>query len=72
MWTVNAAAPTAEDARIVPRLSTKPECDLSGWIKNGHTRKNLTPNGEPQRYSLGTQKKKKRLPGFSARVVQET
>ena len=28
-------------------------------FKNGHIRKNLTQNGEPQRYSWGTQKKKK-------------
>ena len=35
------------------------ECDyLSGWIKNGHIGKNLTENGEPQRYSWGMQKKK--------------
>ena len=41
----------------------KMECDyLNGWIKkNGHIRKNLTQkNGEPQRYSWGTQKKKKK------------
>ena len=37
--------------------STKTECDyLNGWIKKGHVRKNLTRNGEPQRYSWGTQK----------------
>ena len=36
------------------------ECDyLNGWIKSGHICKNLTQNGEPQRYSWGTQKKKK-------------
>ena len=29
-------------------------------FKNGHTRKNLTQNGEPQRYSWDTQKKKKK------------
>ena len=28
-------------------------------LKNGHIRKNLTQNGEPQRYSWGTQKKKR-------------
>ena len=28
-------------------------------LKNGHVRKNLTQNGEPQRYSWGTQKKKR-------------
>ena len=33
---------------------------LYGWIKNGHIRKNLTKNCEPQRYSWGTQKKKKK------------
>ena len=33
---------------------------LNGWIKNGHIRKNLTRNGEPQRYSWVTQKKKKK------------
>ena len=42
----------------------KTECDyLNGWIfclKNGHIRKNLTQNGEPQRSSLGTQNKKKK------------
>ena len=38
--------------------STKTECDyLSGWIKNGHIRKNLTQNGEPQRYSWGTEQR---------------
>ena len=39
--------------------STKTECDyLNGWIKkNGHIRKNLTKNGEIQRYTWGTQKK---------------
>ena len=30
-------------------------------LKNGHIRKNLTKNGEPQRYSWGTQKKKKKI-----------
>ena len=41
--------------------STKTECDyLNGWIKNGHILKNFTQNGESQRYSWGTQKKKKR------------
>ena len=29
-------------------------------LKNGHIRKNLTQNGETQRYSWGTQKKKKK------------
>ena len=29
-------------------------------LKNGHIGKNLTQNGEPQRYSWGTQKKKKK------------
>ena len=29
-------------------------------LKNGHIRKNLTKNGEPQRYSWGTQKKKEK------------
>ena len=29
-------------------------------LKNGHIHKNLTQNGEPQRYSWGTQKKKKK------------
>ena len=40
--------------------SMKTECNyLNGWIKkNGHIRKNLARNGEPQRYSWGTQKKK--------------
>ena len=28
-------------------------------LKNGHIRKNLTQNGEPERYSWGMQKKKK-------------
>ena len=41
--------------------STKTECDhLNGWIKNGHICKNLTQNGELQRYSWGMQKKKKK------------
>ena len=45
---------------LIDALSTKTECDyLNGWIKNGHIRKNLTQNGEPQRYSWGVQKKKK-------------
>ena len=36
------------------------ECDyLNGWTRNGHIRKNLTQDGEAQRYSWGTQKKKK-------------
>ena len=52
--------------------SMKTECDyLYGWIKkrnvttsmdglkNGHILKNLTDNGEPQRYSWGTQKKQR-------------
>ena len=42
---------------------TKTECDyLSGWTEkeNGHIRKNLTQNGEPQRPSWGTKKKKKK------------
>ena len=40
--------------------SMKTECDyLNGWIKKtGHTGKNLSQTGEPQRYSWGTQKKK--------------
>ena len=29
-------------------------------LKNGHIRKNLTKDGEPQRSSWGTQKKKKK------------
>ena len=46
---------------LIDLLSTKMECDyLNGWIKNGHIRKNLTNNGEPQRYRWGTQKKKKK------------
>ena len=37
------------------------ECDyFYGSIQNSHIRKNLTKNGEPQRYSWGTQKKKKK------------
>ena len=49
----------------------KMECDyLSGWIKNGHICKNLTQNGEPQRYSWGTQKKKKNLLMISANKVK--
>ena len=42
--------------------STKTECDyLDGWIKKkkNHIRKHLIQNGEPQRYSWGTQEKKK-------------
>ena len=41
-------------------LSTKTECDyLKGWIKKMVTyTKYLTQNGEPQRHSWGTQKKK--------------
>ena len=31
-------------------------------LGNGHIRKNLTKNGEPQRSSWGTQKKKKKIP----------
>ena len=39
--------------------STKTECDnLNVWIKNGHILKNVTENGEPQRSSWRTQKKK--------------
>ena len=35
------------------------ECTyLNGWIKNGHLRKNLTQNSEPQRSSWGTKKKR--------------
>ena len=42
--------------------SMKTECDyLNGWIKNSHIRKNLTQNDEPQKYSWGTQKKKKNM-----------
>ena len=29
-------------------------------LQNGHIRKNLTQNGEPQKYNWGTQKKKKK------------
>ena len=33
-------------------LSIKTECDyLYGWTKNGQIRKNLTQNGDTQRYS---------------------
>ena len=32
-------------------------------LKNSHIHKNLTHNGEPQRYSWGTQKKKKKRVG---------
>ena len=46
--------------RTVLDASTETEYDyLCSWIKNGHIRKNLTQNGEPQRYSWETQKKKK-------------
>ena len=39
----------------------KTECNcLNGWIENGHICKDLTQNGEPQRHSWGTKKKKKR------------
>ena len=42
--------------------STKTECDyLNGWIKNGHIHKNLTESGEAQKYSWGTNKKKKKV-----------
>ena len=41
-------------------LSTKTECDyLNGWIKTVTYAKVSTENGEPQRYSWGTQEKKK-------------
>ena len=30
----------------------------NGWIKNGHIRKNLTYNGEPQRSSWGTMRRR--------------
>ena len=41
---------------------TKTECDyLNGWIKKRpHTQKSHQ-NGEPQRYSWGTQKKKEKI-----------
>ena len=40
-------------------LPTKTECDyLNGWIKNGHIRKNLTANGEPQ--SIAGERKRRR------------
>ena len=44
----------------VELLSTKTECgNLYGWIKKrSHTQKSHQ-NGEPQRYTRGTQKKKK-------------
>ena len=45
-----------------PACTIHAECDyLKGSIKNGHIRKNLIQNGEPQRYSWETQKKKKGL-----------
>ena len=37
--------------------------------KNGHIRQNLTQNGEPQRNSWGTQKKKKKDPYFTASLA---
>ena len=38
---------------------TKTECDyLNGWIKNSHICKNLTQNGEAQRYDWEHRKKK--------------
>ena len=37
--------------------SMKTECE---WLKNGHIHKNLTQDGEPQRYGWGVQKKKKK------------
>ena len=58
-------------------LSANTECDyLNDWIENGHIRKNLTQNGEPKRYSWGTQKKKEekkkkkndKLKGFNFRA----
>ena len=40
-------------------LSTKTECDyLNSWIKNRPMCKNLTKNGEPQRYSWRTQRRR--------------
>ena len=46
------------------------QCDyLNGWIKNGPIYKNLPQNGEPQRYSWGTQKKKKPQPLFLSAYV---
>ena len=45
--------------------SMKTECDyLSGGFKNGHIHNDLTQNGEPQRYSCGTQKKKRKKPAY--------
>ena len=38
---------------------------LMVWLENGHIRKNLTQSGEPQRYSWGTQQKKKKKKSVS-------
>ena len=38
---------------------------LNGWIRNGHMRK----NGEPQRSSWGTQKKKKKQKFTDSKVT---
>ena len=51
--------------KLVVGESMKTECDyLNGWMKNGHIRKSLSQNGEPQRYRRGRQKKKKKLSGI--------
>ena len=41
-------------------------------LKHGHMCKNLTQNGEPQRCSLGTQKRKKKKPVLDYSVEIQT
>ena len=57
-----SSCPSCQWSFIVHVLSTKTECDyLNDWIKKTVTyTKILTQKGEPQRYSWGTLKKKKK------------
>ena len=52
--------PAAETDTSPPCRPRRPNVTTSMvGLRNGHIRKNLTQNGEAQRYSWGTQKKKK-------------
>ena len=56
----DAGVSTGSQSGLEP--STKTVCDyLCGWIRNGHIHKNLTKNGEPQRYSWEHRRRRRRM-----------
>ena len=60
MWEIPGSLPSYVQRRNVTTSMV--------GLKNGHIHTNFTPNGEPQRYSWGTQKKKKKNCPLSSRL----